>query len=217
VKAAQTRPIRLLILDDHALFRESLARLLAAEPDFEVTGQCGSVDEALEVVVAGAVDLVLLDLDLGAGRGSDFIARSREAGYSGRILVVTAGLTEAEAGHLLSRGASGIFFKEDSAALLAKGIRTVAEGEAWIDQRYLATILASQRAEGGTRKGAFTRRERDVLRGVFEGLANKEIAARLDVSESSVKAALQQLFEKTGVRTRSQLVRIALEQHRDEL
>jgi DNA-binding NarL/FixJ family response regulator len=59
----------------------------------------------------------------------------------------------------------------------------------------------------------FTRRERDVLRGVFEGLANKEIAARLDISESSVKAALQQLFDKTGVRTRSQLVRIALERY----
>ena len=215
--AAGTAPIRLLILDDHALFRESLARLLAAEPDFEVAGQCGSVDEALRAVGSTDVDLVLLDLDLGSGRGADFMARARAAGFSGRILVVTAGLTESEAGQLLAQGASGIFFKEDSAALLAKGIRTVVDGEAWIDQRYLATILKSQRGEQAQRKPTFTRREREVLRGVFEGLANKEIAARLDISESSVKAALQQLFDKTGVRTRSQLVRIALERHRELL
>jgi DNA-binding NarL/FixJ family response regulator len=211
--ATGTAPIRLLILDDHALFRDSLARLLAAEPDFEVAGQCGSVEEALRAVGATAVDLVLLDLDLGSGRGADFMARAREAGFSGRILVVTAGLTDSEAGRLLAQGASGIFFKEDSAALLAKGIRTVVDGEAWIDQRYLATILRSQRGDEARPGPTFTRRERDVLRGVFEGLANKEIAARLDISESSVKAALQQLFDKTGVRTRSQLVRIALERY----
>jgi len=69
----------------------------------------------------------------------------------------------------------------------------------------------------GGRKPTFTERERAILRGVFEGLANKEIATRLNVSETSVKALLQQLFEKTGVRTRGQLVRIALEQYHDQL
>jgi two-component system nitrate/nitrite response regulator NarL len=215
--ATGTAPIRLLILDDHALFRESLARLLAAEPDFEVVGQCGSVEEALRAVGSTAVDLVLLDLDLGSGRGADFVARAREVGFTGRILVVTAGLTDSEAGRLLAQGASGIFFKDDSAALLAKGIRTVVDGEAWIDQRYLATILRSQRGDETRPRPTFTRREREVLRGVFEGLANKEIGARLEISESSVKAALQQLFDKTGVRTRSQLVRIALEKYGAEL
>jgi DNA-binding NarL/FixJ family response regulator len=91
------------------------------------------------------------------------------------------------------------------------------DGGTWIDQRHLASILAAGIDPGAPRRATFTARERNVLRGVFEGLANKEIAAGLGVSESAVKATLQQLFDKTGVRTRSQLVRIALERHRYEL
>jgi len=81
-------------------------------------------------------------------------------------------------------------------------------------------LQAALRREGAPqdkRTGAFTEREQQVLSCVFEGLANKEIAARIGVSESSIKATLQQLFSKTGVRTRSQLVRIVLEQHRDQI
>ncbi len=91
-------------------------------------------------------------------------------------------------------------------------------GKVWLDQEQLQTAL---RTEFGTtqdnRTQRFTEREQQVLSCVFEGLANKEIAARIGVSESSIKATLQQLFSKTGVRTRSQLVRIVLEQHRDQL
>jgi DNA-binding NarL/FixJ family response regulator len=209
--------VRVLILDDHALFRESLARLLDAEPDMEMVGHCASVDDALRIVESRPVDLVLLDVDLGTGRGADFLARARAVQFGGRVLIVTAGLSGAEAAQLLAQGAAGIFFKEDSAALLTKGIRTVMEGGAWIDQRHLASILAAGAALSVSRRTTFTAREQNVLRGVFEGLANKEIAAGLGISESGVKATLQQLFDKTGVRTRSQLVRVALERHRDEL
>jgi DNA-binding NarL/FixJ family response regulator len=91
-------------------------------------------------------------------------------------------------------------------------------GKVWLDQEQLHTAL---RTEVGTAQDnqarPFTEREQQVLSCVFEGFANKEIAARIGVSESSVKATLQQLFSKTGVRTRSQLVRIVLEQHRDQI
>jgi two-component system nitrate/nitrite response regulator NarL len=208
---------RILIVDDHALFRESLARLLAAEPGLVVVAHKASVEEALDCVRASPVDLVLLDVDLGSERGLDFLRRARASGFQGRVLVVTAGLGREDALALLAKGAAGIFFKEASSALLARAIARVMAGEAWIDQRYL-TSLAALRASGeGTRHVGFSQRERDVLRGVFAGLANKEIGAGLQISESSVKATLQQLFEKTGVRTRSQLVRVALERYRHEI
>jgi DNA-binding CsgD family transcriptional regulator len=101
--------------------------------------------------------------------------------------------------------------------LLAQAIRDVMAGKVWLYQEQLQTALDSELASTETRSGRFTERERQVLSLVFEGLANKEIAGRIKVSESSVKATLQQLFSKTGVRTRSQLVRIVLEQHRDQL
>jgi DNA-binding NarL/FixJ family response regulator len=212
------RTIRLLLVDDHALFREGLTRLLGAEADFQVVGQCSTVKDALDVLSAEPVDVVLLDVDLGPERGSELMAGARRIGFRGRVLVVTAGLRDDEAAFFLREGAAGIFLKHDSPAVLARSIRRVMDGEASIDQRLLAGLMRSG-GEGGDEpeRAALTERERGVLRGVFEGQANKEIAAALGISESSVKAALQQLFQKTGVRTRSQLVRIALEQYRDQL
>jgi DNA-binding NarL/FixJ family response regulator len=205
--------IRLLLLDDHTLFRESLSRLLDAEPDFEMVADCSSVEQAIEVLQSRAVDLVLLDYDLGPQRAPDFLDRARTLGLAPRVLMVTAGITPAESVQILNEGASGLFLKHSSPALLAEAIRKVHGGETWVDQRCLRDIVhvASQPVSRPPSKD-FTERERAVLRGVFEGLSNKEIGARLEISESSVKAALQQLFHKTGVRTRSQLVRIALEQ-----
>lgn len=209
--------IRLLLVDDHALFREGLVRLLAAEPGFEVMAHCSSAAEGLRALSRTSVDVVLLDVDLGTERGIDFLRSARREGFSGPVLVVTAGLSEDEAATFIGQGASGIFLKRDSAQLLAEGIRTVADGRAWIDQRSLASLLAGRETPAAEEGGRLTVREKEVLRGVFDGLANKEIGTRLGVSESSIKAVLQQLFQKTGVRTRSQLVRIVLEQYAGEL
>lgn len=209
--------IRILIVDDHALFREGLARLLGSEPDLEVTAQCASVSEGLTVIASSPIDMVLLDVDLGNERGYDFLQRARGQGFGGRVLVVTAGIAESEATQFIALGAAGVFLKQHSAELLAEAIRTVVQGRVWIDQRYL-TSLVGARSTSSTEQGkGFTEREREVLRGVFHGLANKEIASGLHLSESSVKAVLQQLFHKTGVRTRSQLVRVALEQNSGDL
>ena len=205
-------PIRLLLLDDHVLFRESLSRLLASETDFEMAGHCGTTSEALEIMRVRPVDVVLLDYDLGEDQGAQFISQAREAGYQGKILMVTAGMSASESSAALRMGASGIFLKHNSPGSLAQAIRLVASGEMWVDQRVIQMLadVVPQRQEPGFRK-LLTEREQEVLRGLFEGLTNKEIAAQLKVSESAIKATLQQLFTKTRVRTRSQLVRIALE------
>lgn len=200
------------MLDDHTLFRESLSRLLDAEPDFEMVADCPTVEQAIEVLRSRAVDLILLDYDLGPQRAPDFLDRARALGLAPRVLMVTAGITPSESVQILNEGASGIFLKHSSPALLAEAIRKVHGGETWVDQRCLREIVQVASQPEGRPSKDFTERERAVLRGVFEGLSNKEIGARLEISESSVKAALQQLFHKTGVRTRSQLVRIALEQ-----
>jgi DNA-binding NarL/FixJ family response regulator len=158
------------------------------------------------------VDVVLLDFDLGEDHGSRFILAARQAGYSGRILMVTAGMNATESSIALQMGASGIFLKHNSPATLAKAIRLVAAGELWVDQRVIQLMADGVRrpVDPGFDK-LLTEREQRVLKGIFEGLTNKEIAAQLGVSEGAIKATLQQLFQKARVRTRSQLVRIALE------
>jgi DNA-binding NarL/FixJ family response regulator len=206
--------IRLLLVDDHSLFRESLSRLLDSEPDFQVVANCGSPAEALDALAANPVDLLLLDYDLGDDNGLNFIRRARLAGFTGRIFIITAGMSDAESVRALSLGICGIFLKHSSPALLAEAIRKVMAGETWIDQRCIQSLVRAVGNSGqqATRK-PLTDRESAVLKGVFEGLSNKEIGAQLNISEASVKSALQQLFVKTGVRTRSQLVRVALEEH----
>ncbi len=209
--------IQILLLDDHALFRESLARLLASEPGFEVAGCSGAVDEAIGILRQKQIDIVLLDFDLGQRNGAQFLRLAEDQGFKGKVLVVTAGVDEREAAELIHMGISGVFMKHNSPALLAEAIRDVMAGKVWFEQELLQAAMKINAAPASEREGErFTQRERQVLSYVFEGLANKEIAAQLGISESSVKATLQQLFSKTGVRTRSQLVRIALEQHKNE-
>jgi two-component system nitrate/nitrite response regulator NarL len=210
------KAVRILLLDDHTLFRESVSRLLGAELGLKMAAHCGTVLEALQILREKAIDIVLLDFDLGDSDGREFLRLAKEQGFKGKVLVVTAGVDARVATELICAGVSGVFRKHDSAALLAQGIRDVMAGKVWFSQEQLQAAMSNEvTLEAATRR--FTERERQVLACVFEGLANKEIAARIGVSESSVKATLQQLFSKTGVRTRSQLVRIVLEHHRDQL
>lgn len=210
--------VRILLLDDHALFRESVSRLLGAESGLEVSAHCGTIEEALDILRQKSIDLILLDFDLGDRDGREFLRLAREQGFQGKILVVTAGIDVRGVSDLIRSGVSGVFRKHDSAALLAEGIRDVMSGKIWLNQQELQTTLDTDSATLlAVDARQFTERERLVLSFVFDGLANKEIASRIGVSEGSVKSTLQQLFSKTGVRTRSQLVRIVLEQYRDQL
>jgi DNA-binding NarL/FixJ family response regulator len=210
--------LRLLLLDDHTLFRESLARLLDAEPGFEMVVHCSSIGQAIEALKSQPVDVVLLDYDLGVERAPRFLDQLRALNLNPRVLMVTAGMSPSDSAQILRQGASGVFLKNSSPALLVEAIRKVHAGETWIDQHALRDLVdAAARPDPQPDRKDLTGRERQVLRAVFEGLSNKQIAGSIGISESSVKAALQQLFQKTGVRTRSQLVRVALEQFQGDL
>src|SRR5215469_13487599 len=100
--------LRLLLLDDHVLFREGLRRLLVTEPDFETIAECGTSAEALEVLSRSAVDVILLDFDLGEETGINFITEAHAAGYGGKILVVTAGMIPLDVTVARNLGVSGI-------------------------------------------------------------------------------------------------------------
>jgi two-component system, NarL family, nitrate/nitrite response regulator NarL len=206
---------RILLIDDHSLFREAIARLLGRETDFEIVGECATVDEGITVLRSSAVDVVLLDINLGLQQGGAFLPLARDAGFKGKILVVTAGVSKLEAGRLAERGCAGIILKQEHPDVLIHRIREVASqtgaeaGPLPLPER--PAIPESDALP------SFTSRERQVLRAVFAGQSNKEIAFTLAVSEPLVKSVLQQLFSKTGVRTRSQLVRVALERYWKEL
>ena len=205
---------RVLMIDDHALFRESVARVLAADTQLEIE-HCGSIVAALPLLGQRTFDLVLLDHDLGGERASQFLPAARQGGFAGRVLVVTAWVSGTEARRLLQQGVAGIFLKQSPLEDLTAAIDAVMNGGNWIDK----ALAAREESPAGTESSApqFNDRQRKVLRFVLEGLSNKEIAWRLQISESYVKAILQSLFQKTGVRTRGQLVRVAFEQYEDQL
>jgi len=213
--AVNGKPIRALLVDDHALFRESVAVLLGSEPDFEIE-HCGSIREALALLSARSYDMVLLDHDLGSERASHFLPAARQAGFEGRVLVVTAWVSDTEARRLLRQGVAGIFLKHGRLSDLAESIRSVAAGHD-LPERIPAGPQDQPKEAQPPDPPGFNDRQRRVLRYVLEGLSNKEIAWRLQISESYVKAILQSLFQKTGVRTRGQLVRVVFEQYEDQL
>lgn len=211
--------IRVLLLDALGLFRASLGRYLSAECGFEVAGECATPAEALEILncaVGHAVDVVLLDFDLGTEHASDFIPAARAAGYQGRFLIV-AGVADTRNSALAIRlGASGIFLKSEQPERLVQAIRLVASGDIWIDRK-VVRLLADRVLDTWTQSGInlpgerLSAREQKVLQSIVGGLSNRKIGASIGMSESSVKNIIQQLFARTGVRTRSQLVRMALE------
>lgn len=209
-------PIRVFVVDDHALFREGLLRLLDGDDTLRVVGSADSAEAALEKLAHTETDVLILDYDLGSHTALHVVRGLRESGFRGRSLVVTAGLPDEDALNLIRMGVYGIFHKKHSPEELHRNIREVAAGRVLIDQQYLQDLVESV---SGPRDVplALSERDRKVLRLLLEGSSNKEIALALGISDSAVKAALQNLFAKTGVRTRGQLVRIALEKLRDEI
>lgn len=211
-------PIRLLLVDDHTLFRESLRRLLESESGLLICGDFASAEEALVALRAGlAFDAALIDYELGedgaeAENGLDLIRRIRLLRPQAQILMVTAGMETADLVKAVVGLNAGIFLKTEPTVELMLAIQRTAAGERWISSRAsLALLSAKNYSEVRERREQFSPRESRVLRGVLEGRSNKEIGAELDLTESSVKAVLQKLFEKSGVRSRSQLVRYAIE------
>ena len=152
---------RVLMIDDHALFRESVARVLAADPQLEIE-HCRSIAAALPLLGQRTFDLVLLDHDLGGERASQFLPAARQGGFAGRVLVVTAWVSGTEARRLLQQGVAGIFLKQSPLEDLTAAIDAVMNGGNWIDK----ALAAREESPAGTESSApqFNGRQRKVLR-----------------------------------------------------
>jgi DNA-binding NarL/FixJ family response regulator len=209
--------LKILLVDDHAMFREGVARLLEREPTVRIVGQCGSSAEALTNLKSSGANLILLDVDLGAERAVDFVLEAHRRGFEGRVLVVTAGVSAAEAVQLVRSGVAGIVHKHQSGTALWEAVQRVAQGGVWLEETYLGALFRTVDRSRPQDKPALTEREKKLLRFIFQGLTNKEIGGELGISEGAVKASMRQLFDKLKVRTRAQSVKVALEQYRHEL
>jgi two-component system, NarL family, nitrate/nitrite response regulator NarL len=150
---------------------------------------------------------------LGERNGKEFLRLSKGQGFAGKVLLVTVGVNAGEVTELIHAGVSGIFLKRDSPSLLAQVIRRVASGGVWFEQEQLQNVVSTNTSDSReTKKNNLTEREQQVLSYVMEDFTNQKIAEQIGMSTGSVKSIMQQLFSKTGVHTRSQLVRVVLEQ-----
>jgi two-component system, NarL family, nitrate/nitrite response regulator NarL len=209
-------PIRILILDDHSLFREGLARMLNTEEGLTVAGSCSTADEAISILSSTAVDVMLLDYDLGKELATDFLKSLAVLRTMPRTLIVTAGMTDKARSEALSLGAIGIVLKHSNPEHLIAAVRkamATEEPERIDIQSSGATSGYDPSMPTSLCHRPLTRRQASALRGILDGLGNREIGEKMNLSESSVKAIIQELFHKAGVRTRSQLVRVAIEKH----
>jgi two-component system, NarL family, nitrate/nitrite response regulator NarL len=212
----QSHGIRLILVDAPGLFRASLGRYLASEPGFEVTGECDSPVEALELLKDAKADVVLADLDVCTDQGGGFFSAAREAGYRGQFLIVSGCVEARKSAMALRLGAAGIFLKTEPPDRLVQAIKRVAAGEIWLDQKVvhsMADKVIDQRPQSSNGKHSkpLEDREREVLLGILGGLSNREISDQMSLPESRVKNLVLRLFSKASVRTRSQLVRVAMD------
>jgi DNA-binding NarL/FixJ family response regulator len=202
--------IRVCLVDDHQILCQGLATMLEREPDIRVVAQCHTVAEGLAAADSG-VDVLVLDLRLGGEDGFTLLEQLRAIHFTGRVVILAAEVKDGEVRRLVGQGVSGIVLKNSPWDRLIQCIRSVASGQPWLEQSHLNALFSSLSEEESNGEDEFTDREKIVLRALLEGLSNKEIAAQLDLRETSVKFILQTLFRKTGVHTRGQLVRVALE------
>jgi DNA-binding NarL/FixJ family response regulator len=202
--------MHILVVDDHALFREGVARMLSDKPDFNIF-TCSSIREALQFVSENVIDVVLLDHDLGNERASQFLPAATDAGFTGKVLIVTAWVSSAEAHRLLRQGVAGVFDKQLPLTALVETICALGSGS--FTGHQLSGNFPGSFQTVSHQAAMFNDIERKVLRLLLEGSSNKEIAARLKISNSYAKAILQRIFNRTGVRTRGQLVRLVLEEY----
>lgn len=214
-----TSPTRILLVDDHTLFRESLRRLLEADSAYKVVVEVATVADAIGLCRSDtAFDLALIDYDLGpaagAGNGVSVLRCLRESRGGVPALIVAAQIEPKELVTVVRDLRAGVFMKADPAKELELALQKTLRGEVWVSSGLALDLIAGASAEqdrADSATVAFDSREREVLGLVVQGLSNKEISSRLNLSESVVKSTLQKLFEKVGVRSRGQLVRFAFE------
>ncbi|MEV5815473.1 response regulator transcription factor [Streptomyces mutabilis] len=207
-------PVRILVCDDHAVVRAGLLALLDSAPGIEVVGEAGTGEEALALAARLAPDVVLMDLQLGAG--IDGVAATRRltttpATGSGRVphvLVLTTYDTDADITRAIEAGATGYLLKAERPEELFAAIHAAARGRTTLSGPVAGRVMANLRSP----RPSLTDRERDILAQLATGLGNREIARALFISEATVKTHLRRIYDKLGVDTRAGAVAVAKEQ-----
>jgi len=200
MKVASPMPIRVAIADDHALFRQGLRSLLALRAELAVVAETDRVDGLHPMLRHTPCDVLLLDLQLDRNSLADIAALAAQT----KVIVVTASEQAEDALAAIRAGASGVVFKRFAIETLVDAVRTVAGGHVWVAPPPGATELEEPLTE------PLTPREREIVRHVALGLRNAEVAARLAISEDTVKTHLNKVFQKLGLRDRVQLTLYAL-------
>jgi DNA-binding NarL/FixJ family response regulator len=195
--------IRILMIEDLAVVRESLAMALSKVPDMKVQC-CASPEQGIDLLNGSykGCEIVLLKLSAGGRRADELISAAIRSRPAKRVLIMTPGLSDLEQRRLTGLGVAGIFAKQGSLADLIGAIREVGAGRTWFGMQPTNEVAS---------KGTLSSQESRAGELVLEGLTNKGIATRMSVSESCIKALLQRVFLKMGVHTRGQLVRILME------
>jgi two-component system nitrate/nitrite response regulator NarP len=205
--------IRIVIADDHAVLRESLAALLSTQPDFQVEGSAGNGQEALSRVKEHHPDVLVLDLFMPGSDGFEVLRTLDAAGSRVAAVVLTGSESELDYAQVVKLGGRGLVLKSDGPDRLFSAIRAVANGELAFSDELAQQVLTTMSAESKSSAHALSRlseRERQIAYSVSRGLKNKDIGQELNISENTVKRHLQSIFTKTGARDRLELAVLAL-------
>jgi two-component system nitrate/nitrite response regulator NarL len=203
--------VRILIADDHTIFRDGLKNLLAGEPEFQVIGEARDGGEALKFVVQLQPDVLLLDLLMPRVSGMD-VLRSLSDSHSRVRTILLSGVVEGEEiSKAFELGVCGVVLKDSAAPLLFKSIRAVMAGQYWIGRQGVSSLSQTLKNYKTSAKSVrpknygLTSREMEIVRAVVAGYANKEIAKQLSISDQTVKHHITNIFDKLGVYNRLEL------------
>jgi DNA-binding NarL/FixJ family response regulator len=213
--AETTTKIRIVIADDHAVLRESLAALLSTQPDLEVVGSAADGVEALDLVQKVHPNVLVLDLFMPNSDGFEVLRTLDRAGSQIATVVLTGSESDSDYTNVVRMGGRGLVLKSDGPQKLFSAVRSVAAGElAFSDelaQRVLSSMSQDTKGQQNTSSLArLSERERQIAFCVARGMKNKEISEQLNISENTVKRHLQSIFNKTGSRDRLELAVLAL-------
>lgn len=200
------KEIQVMIVDDHALMREGLKKLIELEDDIRVISQAGDGEEALELLKSVEPDIVLMDINMPKMNGIETLRKMRDAGIGARVMMLTIHDDREYIYETMKMGASGYLLKDSDSDTLVDGIRKVNVGEKFIQASLLKSM--EYRAEEDSRAEdmiqSLTKREYEVLILIAEGLNNRGIADRLFISEKTVKNHISNIFKKLEVKDRVQ-------------
>ena len=211
--------VRILLADDHPIFRDGLKRLLEAETGLKVIAEASNGAEAVKLVKLHKPDLLLLDLSMPQQTGIEAIRELGSLGASVRIILLTAAVEKSQIVEALQLGARGVVLKDSATQLLIQAVRVVMAGEYWVGRdsvsnlvQYLRNLMQSTNEESKQKKFGLTPRELEIVSAVVAGYANREIAEYFKISEDTVKHHLSNIFDKLGVSTRLELALFAVNQ-----